>query len=528
MLSDGTWSYTWEHGRELASMSGGGTTWNFTYNADGLRTKRTNGSTTYSYVYNGSSLSQMTVGSNTLYFAYDASGTPLSVTYNGTRYHYVTNLQGDVVQIRQGTTPVVNYTYDAWGKLLTTTGSMASTLGTHNPLRYRGYVYDTETQLYYLQSRYYNPAMGRFINADVDASTGHGLLGTNMFAYCANNPVNYTDATGQDWWHWAAAAAIVVVAAIAVVATAGGLAGAALAVTAVANGVAVSSTATTVAAGVFVGSSVALASSAYSAAIESDSVEEFKQYGEEALIATAVGGGYGAATAYSLPGHNCFVAGTLVLTQNGSTPIQNISVGDLVWSWDEKTGTVLLSEVTDIYISQTQELVHVFVNGEEIITTPEHPFYSPTNGWIEAINLHGGDALILFNGNIVVVDEISSEILDSPVSVFNFQVNESHTYYVATLGVLVHNKCSGSYEIEFESGKNYVGKGSEARMNVSAKVHSTIHNDPVVSMKWEYAPDTQTAFVDEYFKMAVRGVNNDNTYNIIWSPGRKIFINSLR
>ena len=162
MLSDGTWTYSWEHGRELASMTDGSTTWTYTYDANGLRTKRTNGSTTYNYIYNGSSLSQMTVGSNTLYFAYDASGTPMSVTYNGTNYYYATNVQGDVTAILNTSgTAVVQYTYDAWGKILTTTGSMASTLGTHNPLRYRGYVYDTETTLYYLQSRYYNPELGR-------------------------------------------------------------------------------------------------------------------------------------------------------------------------------------------------------------------------------------------------------------------------------------------------------------------------------------------------------------------------------
>jgi RHS repeat-associated protein len=138
----------------------------------------------------------MTVGSNTLHFAYEASGRPLAVIYNGTRYHYVTNLQGDVVQIRQGTTPVVNYTYDAWGKLLTISGDLASTLGTHNPLRYRGYVYDTETGLYYLQSRYYNPTLGRFLNADAFASTGQGFVGNNMFAYCNNNPVAFEDISG--------------------------------------------------------------------------------------------------------------------------------------------------------------------------------------------------------------------------------------------------------------------------------------------------------------------------------------------
>lgn len=69
-------------------------------------------------------------------------------------------------------------------------------IGALNPLRYRGYVYDTETGLYYLQSRYYDPEIGRFINADAFTSTGQGLLGNNMFAYCGNNPVVYEDDSG--------------------------------------------------------------------------------------------------------------------------------------------------------------------------------------------------------------------------------------------------------------------------------------------------------------------------------------------
>ena len=94
---------------------------------------------------------------------------------------------------------VVNYTYDAWGNILSCTGSMASTLGQINPLRYRGYVYDNETQLYYLQSRYYDPEIGRFISADGYTSTGQGILGNNMYAYCGNNPVNCADPTGMFW-----------------------------------------------------------------------------------------------------------------------------------------------------------------------------------------------------------------------------------------------------------------------------------------------------------------------------------------
>ncbi|MBQ4600361.1 MAG: RHS repeat-associated core domain-containing protein, partial [Oscillospiraceae bacterium] len=209
-LSDGTRSYTWKQGHQLATLSNGASTWTNTYNADGLRTKRTNGTSTYSYVYNGSQLVQMTVDGNTLYFTYDASGTPQTVTYNGTTYYYATNLQGDITAILDNTgTTVVSYTYDAWGSHTSGNngiGTLASTLGQHNPLRYRGYVYDVESELYYLQSRYYNPAIGRFINADVLIATGQGILGNNMFAYCLCNPVNGCDPCGTcfhrlDFWN---------------------------------------------------------------------------------------------------------------------------------------------------------------------------------------------------------------------------------------------------------------------------------------------------------------------------------------
>ena len=162
-----------------------------------MRTKRTNGSNTYNYTYYGSQLTHMTYGSNVLHFYYDASGKPLSVVYNGVTYYYVLNLQGDVVALLDSTGDMaVEYRYDAWGRLRDVSGDMEFTLGLHNPLRYRGYVYDRETELYYLQSRYYNPEIGRFINADSLVSTGQGILGCNMFAYCNNDPVNEYDPSG--------------------------------------------------------------------------------------------------------------------------------------------------------------------------------------------------------------------------------------------------------------------------------------------------------------------------------------------
>jgi len=130
-------------------------------------------------------------------FVYSGN-TPVVMICNDSVYFYASNLQGDIVAILDSNgNPVVEYTYDAWGKILTITGSMASTLGVLNPLRYRGYVYDNESGLYYLQSRYYDPAIGRFINADAFVSTGQGILGHNMFAYCNNEPINRVDYTGK-------------------------------------------------------------------------------------------------------------------------------------------------------------------------------------------------------------------------------------------------------------------------------------------------------------------------------------------
>ena len=131
-------------------------------------------------------------------FIYDESGKPFALKYstNGTSfetYYYVLNLQGDVVKLIQANGHVVaQYTYDAWGNV-----SSSGRLAEINPLRYRGYYYDNETGFYYLQSRYYDPANRRFINADSYQSTGQGFVGTNMFAYCNNNTPIYSDPTGH-------------------------------------------------------------------------------------------------------------------------------------------------------------------------------------------------------------------------------------------------------------------------------------------------------------------------------------------
>ena len=190
-------TFTWTQGRKLATAKVGNTNISYTYDMAGVRSSKTVGSTTYKYTTLSGLVTRQTGGNATIDFVYDESNQPLAMKYNGKVYYYVLNAQGDVVRIVDGSRNVVaSYSYDPWGKLLSSSGTLANV----NPLRYRGYYYDSETGFYYLQSRYYDPAIGRFINADSYASTDMvGLLSTNMFSYCENNPVMRVDPTGKFW-----------------------------------------------------------------------------------------------------------------------------------------------------------------------------------------------------------------------------------------------------------------------------------------------------------------------------------------
>ena len=188
-------TFTWTQGRRLATAKVGSTNISYTYDMAGVRSSKTVGSTKYDFTTLSGLVTRQTGGGKTIDFVYDENNQPLAMKYNNTLYYYVLNAQGDVVRIVDGSRSVVaSYTYDPWGKIISSSGTLADI----NPLRYRGYYYDTETGFYYLQSRYYDPEIGRFINADSYASTdATGLLSTNMFAYCENDPVNKSDPTGE-------------------------------------------------------------------------------------------------------------------------------------------------------------------------------------------------------------------------------------------------------------------------------------------------------------------------------------------
>ena len=189
---------TWENGRQLSTLKTGDNEVSYKYDSNGLRTQKEDGNgATYYYYDSNKNLIGLTKGYKTLYFYYDSQGSPTSFSYNGEMYYYVKNLQGDIVKVINKTGVLyARYEYDAFGKILYAYGDPI--ISALSPFRYRGYVYDTETGLYYLQSRYYDPVTGRFLNADIYCDTQTGTpLSTNMFSYCENNSVNYIDPDGN-------------------------------------------------------------------------------------------------------------------------------------------------------------------------------------------------------------------------------------------------------------------------------------------------------------------------------------------
>ena len=168
----------------------------YSYDSSGIRYQKVANGKTYTFTYVDGKLIHQTDGDSIWWFYYDASDKLVAMEYNGTMYYYMYDSVGNIISLMDTNgVEVATYTYDAWGQILNL--DELSDIAEINPMRYKGYYYDTETGYYYLMSRYYDPVVGRFLNADGFASTGQGVLGYNMYAYCGNNPVGYKDPCGN-------------------------------------------------------------------------------------------------------------------------------------------------------------------------------------------------------------------------------------------------------------------------------------------------------------------------------------------
>lgn len=440
----------WTKVRRLAGFDGN----TFSYGASGIRYRKNN----TVYTLDGSRILRESDGTKTLTYYHGGSGI-VGFAYNGTDYYFRKNLQGDVTSIYTAAgEKVADYTYDAWGKILSADSYTSAKIGDLNPIRYRGYYYDVETGLYYLNSRYYDPETGRFINADttdVLENARYDINGLNLYAYCENNPVSGRDDEGNMsfWKKLAIAAAVVVaiavVAAVVAAATAatGGAAGAALC--------AATSTFVGAAKGAAIGAVTGAITGAATGAVQG-AVEGYNDTGtlegtlrgmghgavkgavegaKDGLISGMVSGAFAGAMNPSF----CFVAGTTVLTTLGKKAIETIRVGDTIPCVDHITGETAEKKVVSTTVRKVNRLTELDIDGEVIKCTETHPFQVKGQGWVEASELKPGDVVYTKGWGTATVRSVGLIELDEPVEVFNFEVEDCHTYFVGDAFVLVHN-----------------------------------------------------------------------------------------
>ena len=496
----------------------------YEYDAENNRISQTENGAKTEYVVDSNSssltriLSAVKEGDST-YYIY---GIGLIAQENGNEYliyHFnnigsteaVTNIDGEIVE---------TFDYGPYGELLSENKCGIMFL-------YNGElgVATDSNGLYYMRARYYNPEIKRFINQDVMTGSITDTPTLNRYAYVNGNPISLNDPfglspflnwldgiTGHDILDllgmlpgigfvfdginaaWYAQEGDYYNAACSLVSALPG-AGDALGVFAKTGKSCKLVTAfhkTGSAGNLMIGSyELGKTADKYISGDASFTWEEIK--GDLFKVAMTGTSMWGSAKDFGTS--YCFVAGTLVTTEDGQEPIEEIEVGDKVLSENEMTGEVVLKEVYATSVSETNEFYHIHVNDEEIVATGTHPFYVYKFGWTTARALRAGDVLVLSNGELVTVEWIDHEILESPIYVYNFEVEDFHTYFVGKSGILVHNgkKCTSVDSVDYNDDNVTVGRwmneGEYNKMVATKEIQPSPNNPQVKHVAYPSDPN---------------------------------------
>ena len=392
-------------------------------------------------------------------------------------YHY--DFRGSTVAITDMDGIITDrYTYGAYGELLIHSGD-SSIIFLYNGKN--GVVTDSNG-LYYMRARYYSSYLKRFINADIVVGSIENGDTLNRYAYVNGNPISFVDPFGlsaslADMGHtllgclgmvpiignafdlmntlWYLGEGDYFNAGLSAM---GFLPGPVAAVVGIGYGVYYAKN------GDYVNAALlSIPAIPYIAGGTSKLFKMTSGCNNQSRIVDGVldigNGSSGFANEYTLPGDmhpSCFVAGTLIVTESGDKPIEEIEIGDKVYSQDVETGEKVYKEVKNVFINEADTIVHLKVNGEEIDTTESHPFWVE-EGWVSARDLNIGDIVTLANGEKAEITDVTVEKLDNPVKVYNFEVEDYHTYFVSEVGVLVHNTCLVNTTKEAGNPRNISG-----------------------------------------------------------------------
>lgn len=386
------------------------------------------------------------LGENTYYYHFDRRGSTVAMT----------DLQEDVVN---------SYKYDIYGELIEEVENV------YNSLQYNGQygVYTDDNGLYYMRSRYYSPEIKRFINRDVIAGSILESQSLNRFAYVNGNPISFIDPFGLEretdtkkkvTWTQILDGTQLVLSVVGFIPVLGEIADIVNALISLGRGDVAGALLDIASAIPGAGNVVAAGRVAVKAGKVASDAGKVADVGKTSNKVNEVDNPYSTEQPCPL---NCFVEGTLVLTDKGHVPVEEIKIGDLVLAKNDETGSIDYKKVVKTFNRETKEIYSLFIGEEEISVTGEHPFWVEGEGWVETSELEVGDLLTTFDGLIIPISDII--ITEELTIVYNFEVEDYHTYYVSKIGIWTHN-CGGTKTYEIyqkynpQTDETYIGRTS--------------------------------------------------------------------
>ena len=407
----------------------------------------------------------------------------ISQERDGKKSYYVYDGHGSVRALADESGKVTDkYVYDAFGNLISSVGS------TKNDFLFCGEQFDPVTGLYYLRARYMNPSVGRFITMDSYEGSIDDPVSLHKYLYANANPVSNSDPSGyKNVMEFQVTTGmqgtlrkIAMPNPKALLDMVGGIFDVGRdVISTIKDGKEKNLDTAEIAINVAAGLITSLATNLSCLITQFFPPVGYILMGVAAIVVGLVAAynfsqgntGMGIAQVinlvsivFSMFNPTCFTGDTEVYTSDGLVCIEEIQVGDSVWAYNPETGETELKEVLNVWIKETDEILHVSTSdGETIDTTTNHPFYVEEKGWVAAGDLKIGDILVTAVGNKVEVTDLELEKLAEPIFVYNLEVEDFHTYFVGEYGILVHNNCLG---------------GSFKEVNASKKANQVAHHTP--------------------------------------------------